>query len=173
MRPRARTAPGHAPSLRLAECCGEAHVAIRLCDSRNQQASCNAHSTSELGQNENPPFWGLCQLPPAVDMPPHRVMTGSCRYCCKSPKLPGANFPAITRSDLRPPICVVGLVGLVQNIGALSGFFSFGFLADALGRKPTTFLYYLMCLILTPLVYWATTPLSPARPAARFSSSAS
>ena len=49
------------------------------------------------------------------------------------------------------------LAGLVQNIGALLGFVSFGFLADALGRKPTTFLYYLMCLILTPIVYlWVT-----------------
>src|SRR5262245_39236420 len=47
----------------------------------------------------------------------------------------------------------VGLVGLVQNIGALLGFFSFGFLADAFGRKPTTMLYYPMCLILTPIVY--------------------
>jgi MFS family permease len=47
----------------------------------------------------------------------------------------------------------VGLAGLVQNIGALLGFFCFGFLADALGRKPTTFLYYLLCLILTPIVY--------------------
>jgi MFS family permease len=47
----------------------------------------------------------------------------------------------------------VGLAGLVQNIGALLGFFSFGFLADALGRKPTTLFYYLMCLILTPIVY--------------------
>jgi MFS family permease len=47
----------------------------------------------------------------------------------------------------------VGLAGLVQNIGALLGFFSFGFLADAFGRKPTTFLYYLMCVILTPIVY--------------------
>ena len=47
----------------------------------------------------------------------------------------------------------VGLAGLVQNIGALLGFFSFGFLADMLGRKPTTFFYYLMCLILTPIVY--------------------
>lgn len=45
------------------------------------------------------------------------------------------------------------LVGLVQNIGALIGFASFGFLADAFGRKPTTLFYYLMCLILTPLVY--------------------
>jgi MFS family permease len=47
----------------------------------------------------------------------------------------------------------VGLAGLGQNIGALLGFFCFGFLADAFGRKPTTFLYYLMCLILTPIVY--------------------
>jgi len=46
-----------------------------------------------------------------------------------------------------------GLVGLVQNIGALLGFASFGFLADHFGRKPTTMLYYLLCLILTPLVY--------------------
>src|SRR5262249_57232360 len=47
----------------------------------------------------------------------------------------------------------VGLAGLVQNIGALIGFISFGFLADAVGRKPTTFLYYLMSLTLTPIVY--------------------
>jgi MFS family permease len=47
----------------------------------------------------------------------------------------------------------VGLAGLVQNIGALIGFISFGFLADAAGRRPTTFLYYLMSLTLTPIVY--------------------
>ena len=47
----------------------------------------------------------------------------------------------------------VGLAGLVQNIGALLGFFTFGFLADSIGRKPTTWLYYLLCLILTPIVY--------------------
>ncbi|HYZ43284.1 MAG TPA: MFS transporter [Xanthobacteraceae bacterium] len=45
------------------------------------------------------------------------------------------------------------LVGLIQNLGALAGFASFGFLADAFGRKPTTMLYYLMCLVLTPIVY--------------------
>ncbi|MGH6672870.1 MAG: MFS transporter [Xanthobacteraceae bacterium] len=47
----------------------------------------------------------------------------------------------------------VGLAGLLQNIGALLGFFSFGFLSDALGRKPTTIFYYLLCLIVTPIVY--------------------
>jgi len=52
-----------------------------------------------------------------------------------------------------PPQYYAGLVGLVQNIGALLGFASFGFLADHFGRKPTTMLYYLLCLILTPLVY--------------------
>src|SRR6516225_9838528 len=36
-------------------------------------------------------------------------MSHRCRYCCKSPKLPGDNFPAIRRSDRRPPICVVSI----------------------------------------------------------------
>ena len=31
------------------------------------------------------------------------------RYCCKSPKLPGDNFPAVRRSDRRSPICVVSM----------------------------------------------------------------
>src|SRR6266540_3619890 len=31
------------------------------------------------------------------------------RYCCKSPKSTGDNFPAIRRSDRRPPICVVSI----------------------------------------------------------------
>jgi len=49
------------------------------------------------------------------------------------------------------------LAGLVQNIGALMGFVCFGFLADAWGRKPTTLLFYLMCLVLTPVIYlWIT-----------------
>jgi MFS family permease len=47
----------------------------------------------------------------------------------------------------------VGLAGLAQNIGALLGFICFGFLADALGRKQTTFAYYLISLALTPIVY--------------------
>jgi hypothetical protein len=32
-----------------------------------------------------------------------------CRYCCKSPKLPGANFSAVKKSDPRPPIDVASI----------------------------------------------------------------
>jgi MFS family permease len=59
----------------------------------------------------------------------------------------------IAAAQSLPPQYYAGLVGLVQNIGALIGFACFGFLADHFGRKPTTILYYVMCLILTPLVY--------------------
>jgi MFS family permease len=45
------------------------------------------------------------------------------------------------------------LAGLAQNLGALVGYCSFGFLADILGRKPTAMSFYAMCLILTPIVY--------------------
>src|SRR5262245_48495822 len=31
------------------------------------------------------------------------------RYCCKSPKLPGANFPAVRKSERRPPIDVASI----------------------------------------------------------------
>src|SRR5262249_17979510 len=41
------------------------------------------------------------------------------RYCCKSPKLPGDNFPAIRRSDRRPPICAVSIT-LPRSLVSLS-----------------------------------------------------
>src|SRR2546428_243033 len=33
----------------------------------------------------------------------HARSAAECRYCCKSPKLYGDDFPAIRRSDRRPP----------------------------------------------------------------------
>jgi len=48
------------------------------------------------------------------------------------------------------------LAGLLGTGVAIFGFITLGFLADGIGRKPTAMLYYLMCLILTPVVYlWA------------------
>src|SRR5262245_53809750 len=37
----------------------------------------------------------------------HMSLAG--RYCCNSPKLPGANFPAVKKSDRRPPIDVASI----------------------------------------------------------------
>ena len=49
-----------------------------------------------------------------------------------------------------------GWAGLVTGIFGTLGFISLGFLADLIGRKAVTMLFYLMCLILTPVVYlWA------------------
>jgi MFS family permease len=49
-----------------------------------------------------------------------------------------------------------GWAGLVTGVFGTLGFVSLGFLADLIGRKAVTMLFYLMCLILTPVVYlWA------------------
>src|SRR6266478_5680616 len=48
------------------------------------------------------------------------------------------------------------VAGLLGTGVAIFGFISLGFLADAIGRKPTAMIWYAMCLILTPVVYmWA------------------
>jgi MFS family permease len=57
-----------------------------------------------------------------------------------------------------------GWAGLITSVFGTFGFVSLGFLADAVGRKPTVMLWYMMCLVLTPLVYlwgasWGFTPL--------------
>jgi MFS family permease len=49
-----------------------------------------------------------------------------------------------------------GWAGLVTGLCGTVGFVSLGFLADLIGRKAVAILFYLMCLILTPVVYfWA------------------
>jgi MFS family permease len=57
-----------------------------------------------------------------------------------------------------------GWAGLITSVSGTFGFVSLGFLADAIGRKPTAMLWYTMCLVLTPLVYlwgasWGFVPL--------------
>ena len=39
----------------------------------------------------------------------HRGTHTVCRYCCKSPKLPDANFPAVKKSNRPPPIDVASI----------------------------------------------------------------
>jgi len=43
--------------------------------------------------------------------------------------------------------------GLTYNLGAILGYASFGFLADRLGRKPMTMLFFVMALVLTPVLF--------------------
>ena len=43
------------------------------------------------------------------------------RYCCKSPKLPGDNFPATRRTDRRPEICVLSIVLPKSPVNSSSG----------------------------------------------------
>ena len=45
------------------------------------------------------------------------------------------------------------VAGLLYTGMQTVGFIALGFLADAIGRKPTTMLWYAMSLILTPVVY--------------------
>ena len=60
--------------------------------------------------------------PPKSGQTGRRLATSAlCRYCCKSPKLPGNNFPAIRRSDRRPPICVVSITLPKSPVSLSSG----------------------------------------------------
>jgi hypothetical protein len=51
----------------------------------------------------------------------HRWTSQKCRYCCKSPKLARDNFPAIRRSDRRPPIWVVSITLSRSPVSLSSG----------------------------------------------------
>jgi MFS family permease len=57
-----------------------------------------------------------------------------------------------TKAGLSAPY-FSGLAGFITSACGIVGFVTLGFLADAIGRKPTAMLYYVMCLVLTPLVY--------------------
>ena len=46
-----------------------------------------------------------------------------------------------------------GWAGLVTGVCGTLGFISLGFLADLAGRRAATMLFYLMCLVLTPVAY--------------------
>jgi MFS family permease len=42
---------------------------------------------------------------------------------------------------------------LTYNFGGIVGYASFGFIADAFGRKPVTMLFFAMALLLTPVLF--------------------
>jgi MFS family permease len=49
--------------------------------------------------------------------------------------------------------------GMAYNAGSILGYVGFGFLADAYGRKPITFLFFAMSLLLTPALFLLTSDL--------------
>src|SRR5262245_33525395 len=75
--------------------------------------SCSFHGSPTQKASMLPTFmfatiWGggttMVAMSLSGSMPP-----AASRYCCKSPKLPGANFPAVKKSDRRPPIDVASI----------------------------------------------------------------
>jgi MFS family permease len=49
--------------------------------------------------------------------------------------------------------------GMAYNVGSIIGYVGFGFLADAFGRKPITFLFFTLSLVLTPALFLLTSEL--------------
>ena len=52
-----------------------------------------------------------------------------------------------------PGAAWAGYTGMAYSVGAIAGYVSLGFLADAYGRKPTTLLFFAMALIMTPILF--------------------
>jgi MFS family permease len=46
--------------------------------------------------------------------------------------------------------------GMAYTIGSVLGYISLGFLADAFGRKPVTIAYFILALVLTPVLFFWT-----------------
>lgn len=46
--------------------------------------------------------------------------------------------------------------GMSYTVGSILGYISLGFLADAYGRKPVTFAYFVLALVLTPVLFFWT-----------------
>ena len=64
-----------------------------------------------MGQNRALPCRSIdVRFAPNKQTPTGRVQCDAmCRYCCKSPKLPGANFSAVKKLDRRPPVDVASI----------------------------------------------------------------
>jgi MFS family permease len=43
--------------------------------------------------------------------------------------------------------------GMIYNLGAIAGYVAFGFIADRVGRKPATMVYFAASLVLTPVLF--------------------
>lgn len=53
----------------------------------------------------------------------------------------------------RSPVAWASWAGMIYNAGAIAGYIAFGFIADAIGRKPAVMLYFGLSLVLTPVLF--------------------
>ena len=49
--------------------------------------------------------------------------------------------------------------GMTYNFGAMLGYVCLGFAADRIGRRPVTFLYFALALLMTAVLFWWTSNL--------------
>lgn len=59
----------------------------------------------------------------------------------------------IARTGHLPVQQWVSYAGMTYNLGGILGYIALGFLADSLGRKPTTMIYFAGAFLLTPVLY--------------------
>jgi hypothetical protein len=99
-------------------CSGAANSTETRTEYRNTLKSVRLGASRASDLKDSTPQYGGRLLRCGISIWP---MSARGRYCCKSPKLPGDNFPAIRRSDRRPPICVASITLRRSPVSLSSG----------------------------------------------------
>jgi MFS family permease len=60
---------------------------------------------------------------------------------------------SLAARDGHSPESYASTAGMIYNIGAIAGYIALGFSADRFGRKPTVFTYFLVSLVMTPVLF--------------------
>jgi MFS family permease len=65
----------------------------------------------------------------------------------------------LAAADGLPAAQWASYAGMAYTAGSITGYIALGFLADALGRKPVTISFFVLALVLTPVLFFSTTDL--------------
>jgi MFS family permease len=66
---------------------------------------------------------------------------------------------SLAAADGLPAAQWASYAGMSYTAGSITGYIALGFLADALGRKPDTISFFVLALVLTPVLFFSTTDL--------------
>jgi len=84
-------------------------------------------------------------------------------YWAVSAWIPAYTVSVATATSEANPARWGAIAGLLYNLGAIAGYLSAGFLADAIGRRPLLVCFFAGSLLTTPTVYlWTHSPLAIA-----------